>query len=208
MFTGLVEETGTVRAIEPNGRGMRLHVDAVAVVRDAVLGASIAVNGCCLTAVELRADGFAADAVPETLDRTNLGRLAVGDRVNLERPLTLGALVGGHLVTGHIDATTTVRSVEHLDDGSARIAFDLPDAIAPYVVEKGSVALDGTSLTVAALHHDSFEIAVIPHTLAVTVLGTYRPGTVVNVEADLLAKHVERLLEARLGASNATGGAR
>ncbi len=208
MFTGLVEETGVVHRVVPNGDGMRLHIDAHVVVRDAVLGASIAVNGCCLTAVELRPDGFAADAVPETLDRTNLGRLAPGDRVNLERPLKLDSLVGGHLVTGHIDATTTVRSVTALDDGSARIAFDLPADLARYVVEKGSVALDGTSLTVAALHDDSFEIAVIPHTLAVTVLGTYRAGTVVNVEADLLAKHVERLLDARLGAANPTGGTR
>lgn len=194
MFTGLVEELGEVRAVDPVGDGVRIRIAARTVVEDAEIGASIAVNGCCLTVVELDAEGFAADAVPETLRRTALGTLGPGAPVNLERSLAAGDRMGGHIVLGHVDATTTVRDLRANDDGSWWVVFDLPPTIAPYVVEKGSIAVDGVSLTVAELTDDTFSIALIPHTAAVTTLGRVAPGSVVQLEADCLAKHVERLL--------------
>ncbi len=194
MFTGLVEELGEVRSVDPVGDGVRIRIAARTVVEDAEIGSSIAVNGCCLTVVELDPDGFAADAVPETLRRTALGALGPGAPVNLERSLAAGDRMGGHLVLGHVDATTTVRDVRANDDGSWWVVFDLPQSIAAYVVEKGSIAVDGVSLTVAALTDDTFAIALIPHTAAVTTLGRVQPGSVVQLEADCLAKHVERLL--------------
>jgi riboflavin synthase len=194
MFTGLVEELGAVRAVEPVGDGVRITIDATVVVGDAEIGASIAVNGCCLTVVALDEQGFAADAVPETLRRTALGRLRPGDPVNLERSLAAGDRMGGHIVLGHVDATTTVREVRANDDGSWWVVFDLPPQLSPYLVEKGSIAVDGVSLTVAALGDDHFAIALIPHTAAVTTLGRVDAGSVVQLEADCLAKHVERLL--------------
>jgi len=194
MFTGLVEELGAVRRIEPAGDGIRISIAADTVVDDASIGASIAVNGCCLTVVALDDNGFAADAVPETLRRTALRDLRPGSPVNLERPLAAGQRMGGHLVLGHVDGTTTVRAVDHQSDGSRWVVFDLPAHLAPYVVEKGSIAVDGVSLTVADLTPDTFAVALIPHTAAVTTLGHAGPGSVVQLEADCLAKHVERLL--------------
>ncbi|MCU0272840.1 MAG: riboflavin synthase [Acidimicrobiales bacterium] len=194
MFTGLVEELGVVRSVDPVGDGVRIRIAARTVVEDAEIGSSIAVNGCCLTVVELDPEGFAADAVPETLRRTALGALGPGAPVNLERSLAAGDRMGGHIVLGHVDATTTVHDVRANDDGSWWVVFDLPPAIAPYVVEKGSIAVDGVSLTVAELTADTFAIALIPHTAAVTTLGRMAPGSVVQLEADCLAKHVERLL--------------
>lgn len=194
MFTGLVEELGVVRSVDPVGDGVRIRIAARTVVEDAEIGSSIAVNGCCLTVVELDPEGFAADAVPETLRRTALGTLGPGAPVNLERSLAAGDRMGGHIVLGHVDATTTVRDVRANDDGSWWVVFELPQAIAPYVVEKGSIAVDGVSLTVAELTDDTFSIALIPHTAAVTTLGRVAPGSVVQLEADCLAKHVERLL--------------
>lgn len=194
MFTGLVEELGTVRSVDAVGDGVRIRIAARLVVEDAAIGASIAVNGCCLTVVDLDDDGFSADAVSETLRRTALGTLAAGAPVNLERPLAAGDRMGGHIVLGHVDATTTAREVSELADGSWRVVFDLPPAMAAYVVEKGSIAVDGVSLTVADLTDDTFTIALIPHTAAVTTLGRVTAGSVVQLEADCLAKHVERLL--------------
>ena len=194
MFTGLVEEVGTVRSVTPVGEGARVVIAASLVLDDAELGASIAVNGCCLTVVELDDQVWAADAVPETLDRTNIGALVEGDRVNLERPLAANGRYGGHVVQGHVDATATVASVTELDDGSHRYTFDLPLSLANYVVEKGSIAVDGISLTVAAVDSTSFSIAVIPHTHEVTTLGGRTVGDTVNIEADVLAKYVERLV--------------
>jgi riboflavin synthase len=194
MFTGIVEELGTVRAVTPNSGGARIEIVAHQVLDDAELGASIAVNGCCLTVVELRDDGWAADAVTETLDRTALGTLRAGDPVNLERPVRLADRLGGHVVQGHVDAVGTVRARTPLPDGSTRMTFTAPSDVLRYVVEKGSITVDGISLTVAALDDDGFDIAVIPHTLAVTTLGTRRPGDPVNLEVDVLAKYVERLL--------------
>jgi len=207
MFTGIIEELGTVRMITANAGGARIEIVAKAVLDDAVLGASIAVNGCCLTVVELLDDGWAADAVTETLDRTSLGSLVAGDRVNLERPVRLADRLGGHLVQGHVDGVGTLRERVALPDGSTRMTFGAPASVLRYVVEKGSIAVDGISLTVAALDdHASaedrasdeggatFDVAVIPHTLAVTTLGHRQPGDPVNLEVDVLAKYVERLL--------------
>jgi riboflavin synthase len=194
MFTGIVEELGTIRAVFPNEGGARIEIAAERVLEDAELGASIAVNGCCLTVVEFDREHWSADAVTETLDRTSLGRLHAGDPVNLERPVRLADRLGGHLVQGHVDAVGTLRDRAPLPDGSTRMTFAAPAAVLRYVVEKGSITVDGVSLTVAGVGDDAFEIAVIPHTLAVTTLGTRAAGDPVNLEVDVLAKYVERLL--------------
>jgi riboflavin synthase len=195
MFTGIVEELGTVRGVTRNATGLRVEIDAQVVLEDAKVGDSIAVNGCCLTVVALDASGWAADAVGETLARTNLGALREGDPVNLERPLRIGDRLGGHLVQGHVDATGTVRERDPRADGSVHVRFGAPAEVLRYVVHKGSIAVDGVSLTVAALHDDGFTVAVIPHTLAATTLGVREPGDAVNLEADVIAKYVERLAE-------------
>ena len=196
MFTGIVEELGQVRALEPNEGGARIEITATVAIEDAISGASIAVNGCCLTVVELGDGWWAADAVTETLVRTSLGALAVGDPVNLERPLRLADRLGGHLVQGHVDGVGELVDRRALPDGSTRMQFGLPAHLLRYIVEKGSITVDGISLTVAALHEDGFDVAVIPHTLEVTNLGAKQPGGQVNLEVDVLAKYVERLLAA------------
>jgi riboflavin synthase len=196
MFTGIVEELGRVRAVVPHEGGARVEIEAHDVLEDAQLGASIAVNGCCLTVVELGEGWWAADAVTETLHRTALGTLTAGDPVNLERPVRVGDRLGGHVVQGHVDGVGTVRSRAPLPDGSTMVTFDAADALLHYVVEKGSITVDGVSLTVAGLHRDGFDVAVIPHTLAVTTLGSKTPGASVNLEVDVLAKYVERLMPA------------
>jgi riboflavin synthase len=197
MFTGIVEELGHVRSITPFAGGARLAIDAKRVVEDARIGDSIAVNGCCLTVVECDADGWAADAVSETLARTSLGDLREGDPLNLERPVRLSDRLGGHLVQGHVDGTGTVRARTANADGSTTMAFAAAPAILRYVVHKGSITVDGISLTVAALDTDGagFAIAVIPHTLAVTTLGSVEVGARVNLEVDVIAKYVERLVQ-------------
>ena len=196
MFTGIVEELGTVRSVEPIGDGARVQIAATHVVVDAAIGASIAVNGCCLTVVELGEGGFAADAVGETLRRTSLGALRPGDPVNLERPVRVQDRLGGHLVQGHVDGVGTLRTSEPNADGSRRMEFSAPAALLRYVVEKGSITVDGISLTVAEALDDGFAVAVIPHTLAVTTLGTRQVGDPVNLEVDIVAKYVERLIQA------------
>lgn len=194
MFTGLVEEVGTVRSVTPGGGGATLEIDASRVLADVTVGASIAVNGCCLTVVGFDATSWKAAAVPETLARTTIGALRAGDPVNLERPLAADGRYGGHVVQGHVDATTEILAVDELDDGSFRYTFALPESLSPYVVEKGSIAVDGISLTVAGVDATTFSIAVIPHTHEVTTLGSRTVGDRVNLEADVLAKYVERLV--------------
>jgi riboflavin synthase len=194
MFTGIVEELGRIRAVTPNADGARVEIEARTVLEDAVIGASIAVNGCCVTVVELGDGWWAADAVTETLRRTTFGDRAAGDLVNLERPLRLADRLGGHLVQGHVDATGTVRTLVRENDGSTVFRFDAPPEVMRYVVHKGSITVDGISLTVAAVHDDGFSVAIIPHTLAVTTLGFRQPGDPVNLECDMVAKYIERLL--------------
>jgi riboflavin synthase len=196
MFTGLVEELGTVRAVIPNASGARLEIEATTVLDDAELGASIAVNGCCLTAVERGQGWWAADAVEETLRRTCLGTLAAGDRVNLERPVRLADRLGGHIVQGHVDGVGQIAERESLADGSTRVVITAEDSVLRYVVEKGSIAVDGVSLTVAGVDEKTFEFALIPHTATVTTLGIKGAGDPVNLEVDLVAKYVERLMGA------------
>jgi riboflavin synthase len=199
MFTGIVEELGRVRRVVPDAGGARVEIEADTVLTDVELGASIAVNGTCLTVVEWGPGWWAADAVRETLARTALGHLATGDPVNLERPVRLADRLGGHIVQGHVDAVGTVAARVAQPDGSTCFRVAVPAPLLRYVVEKGSITVDGVSLTVAAVHDPpadppGFEVAIIPHTLAVTTFGARRPGDAVNLEVDVLAKYVERLL--------------
>jgi riboflavin synthase len=194
MFTGLVEEMGTIEAVEDRGAGRRIRVRAGAVLGDARVGDSLAIDGCCLTVVECQADGFAVEAVPETLARTTLGERRAGDRVNLERALRLDQRLGGHLVQGHVDGVGVVRAVAREGDG-ARVTLEIPPALGRFVAEKGSLAVDGVSLTVARGLGDGCEIALIPHTLRHTTAGGYRPGCRVNLEVDLVARYLARLLD-------------
>jgi len=194
VFTGIIEELGRVRAIDHREGGARLEIAATAVLTDVRAGDSISVNGCCLTVVDSGDGWWAGDVVIETLERTALGSLEAGEPVNLERPLRLSDHLGGHLVQGHVDAVGHVAAKSPLADGSTRFTFSAPPDVLRYVVEKGSVAIDGISLTVASLGDGAFDVAVIPHTLAVTTLGHKDEGVAVNLEADLIAKYVERLL--------------
>jgi riboflavin synthase len=191
MFTGIVEELATVVAVD----GPRLRVSTSVVGEDSGVGASLAVNGVCLTVVENGGGVLAFDLSEETLRRSALGRLGPGDRVNLERPATLASRLGGHLVQGHVDGVGRVVSIESTADGGAWLTVAPPGEIGRYLVEKGSVTVDGVSLTIAALEGDRFAVALIPHTLAMTTFGSARPGDPVNVEVDVIAKYVERLLE-------------
>jgi riboflavin synthase len=188
---------GEVRAVQHAGPTARLRVRAGLTRGDLPLGASIAVNGACLTVVALEPDGFAVDLGPETLGRTTLGRLAVGDRVNLERPLRLGGVLGGHLVLGHVDGVGAVAEVTRVESTTrVRITLPGPDLL-PSLIPQGSVAVDGVSLTVAALTPTGFEVMLIPHTLAATTLGRLGPGQPVNVEVDVIGKYVLRCLALR-----------
>jgi riboflavin synthase len=196
MFTGIVEELGAVIAVEPQIDAARLRIRGPLVTSDAVHGASIAVNGVCLTVVEVGDGEFTADVMAETLDRSSLGALVTGSRVNLERPVTLEARLGGHLVQGHVDGTGEIlerRPSEHWE--IVRIA--LPDDLGRYVVEKGSITVDGISLTVVEAARDWFSVSLIPTTLELTTLGTKGVGDLVNLEVDVVAKYVERLLQWR-----------
>ncbi|HUF83453.1 MAG TPA: riboflavin synthase [Acidimicrobiia bacterium] len=194
MFTGIVEELGTVRRVERRAGGARFEFEADTVLGDVELGASIAVNGCCVTVVEWGDGWWAADAVTESLERTALGTLQPGDPVNLERPLRLSDRLGGHLVQGHVDAVGRVEARRPLPDGSALVRLAAPPELLRYVVEKGSITVDGVSMTVTSVDDDGFGVAVVPHTLEVTTLGVKGPGDPVNLEVDVLAKYVERLL--------------
>ncbi len=195
MFTGIVEESGIVAALEQREAGARLVIRCSNVLGGANEGASIAVNGVCLTALHLTGDSFSADLAPETLARTNLGELQPGARVNLERPVTPATLLSGHIVQGHVDGTGEVVSIQALGDGNYWLKVRVPATLDRYLVEKGSIAVDGISLTIAALEEGPVVgITVIPHTFAHTTLGAARAGTRLNIEVDVLAKHVEKLL--------------
>lgn len=193
MFTGIIEELGTVESLMPDQGGSRLVVAATLVTSDSKDGDSIAVNGVCLTALNVTAGSFAADLSQETLDRSTLGRLVAGSRVNLERAVTPSTRLGGHIVQGHVDARGEfISATEHGDFWTVRIGY--PEDISRYLVFKGSVAVEGISLTIASLTEAHFEIAVIPKTWELTNLSTLRSGDPVNLEADVIAKYVERML--------------
>ena len=195
MFTGIVEETGMVRAAEPRGDGLRVAIDAAATARGLPIGGSVAVNGCCLTAVEVSADGFACDLTRETLARTAFAeRLRPGALVNLERPMRADGRFDGHIVQGHVDGVGRIAALERHGE-SADLVVEPPPDLRRYLVEKGSVAVDGISLTVAALAPGRFTVAIIPYTLARTNLARASAGDPVNLEVDILAKYVERLLQ-------------
>ena len=191
MFTGIIEERGAVRALE----GGRLSIACRVVVNDSPIGASVAVNGTCLTVVERDDDHLAFDLSDETVARTSLRRLVAGHPVNLERPVSLAARLGGHIVQGHVDGVGTLIAIEPGPDGGAVLRIGVPEDLLRYVVHKGSITVDGVSLTVAALHDDGVSIALIPHTLAMTSLGAAVVGDPVNLEMDMIAKYVERLME-------------
>jgi riboflavin synthase len=191
MFTGIVEELGSVRTLDRN----RLVVACDTVTDDSDAGASVAVNGVCLTVVERSPGALAFDISEETVARTSLRRLATGAPVNLERPITLVARLGGHVVQGHVDGVGEVTAVDRDAVGGARVRLAIPADLRRYTVEKGSITVDGVSLTVAELHDDGVTIALIPHTLSVTTLGSLPPGGLVNIEVDMIARYVERLLE-------------
>jgi riboflavin synthase len=208
MFTGIVEEMGWVRRIEERPGhprdaqvGRRFWFSAERVLEDAEVGSSISVSGVCLTVVAVEPGRFGVDAVPETMSRTILGGLRVGDPVNLERPLTLEQRLGGHLVQGHVDGVGEVLAVTPEGDG-VRVTIGIPGPLRRFVAEKGSLAVDGVSLTVARAEADRCEVALIPHTLQVTTSGGYARGTRVNLEVDLLARYLARLVEE----SSAAGG--
>jgi riboflavin synthase len=193
MFTGLVETPGTVHRIQPAGHGRRLSLSAPSLTEGTQIGDSVAVNGACLTVVEIAGDTLAFEAGPETLAKTNLGELKAGDRVNLERSLRLGDRLGGHLVQGHVDGIGHI--AERRREGEWEVVwFACPSALAEQMVPKGSVTVDGISLTLVDVSSDRFSVALIPHTLAVTTLGFKGPGDSVNLETDILAKYVWKCL--------------
>jgi riboflavin synthase len=194
MFTGIVEELGTVAAMTTRATGARIAVRCATVLSDAGEGVSIAVNGVCLTALDIRPDSFSADVAPETLRRTNLGALAAGSRVNLERPLSPTGRLSGHIVQGHVDGTGEFLGLEALGDDNWWLRVRVPAELDPFLVFKGSIAIDGISLTIAALESDVLSVTIIPHTFRNTTLGGYKPGARINLECDVLAKHVEKLL--------------
>ena len=194
MFTGIVEELGTVAALEEQSDAVRLTVEGAVATEGAALGDSIAVNGCCLTVATLGEGTFTADVMKMTLDKTSLGALALGHRVNLERACTPQTRLGGHIVQGHVDTTGTILARtpgEHWE----LVEITLPEQIRRYVVLHGSITVDGISLTVAELRDETFVVSLIPETLARTTLGFKQPGDPVNLEADIIAKHVERLIQ-------------
>ncbi len=203
MFTGIVEELGEITAVENFPDASRFRLRGPVVTEGAKHGDSIAVNGVCLTVVEHEGDEFTADVMAETLKRSSLGALTVGSRVNLERPTSVGARLGGHIVQGHVDGTGTIVAREPSENWEI-VTVSLPAELSRYVVEKGSITVDGVSLTVVDAGPDFFTISLIPTTLALTTLGIKQPGDPVNLEVDIIAKYVERLLGDRVQQQEAT----
>ncbi len=194
MFTGLVEEKGTLINKIRTGDGYRLEIKAEKVLEDTVIGSSISVNGCCLTVVEKKADSVSMDTIEETLKKTNLGDLTIGDYVNLERPLKADARLGGHFVLGHVDTKGEVVEIKELSN-SHFMKIRFPEEFKQYLIYVGSVSIDGVSMTVAELRDNVFGIGIIPHTWHETVFSTKKPGSTVNLEFDVLGKYVERIME-------------
>jgi riboflavin synthase len=194
VFTGIVRERGRIAAVEGGGNARRLDVDAPATAGQLAVGDSVSIGGCCLTATAVSNGRFSVTAVPESLSRTTLARLAPGDEVNLETATRAGEPLGGHYVQGHVDGIGTVVSVEPEEEGT-RVRIEAAPALLRYCVEKGSITVDGVSLTITALRAGAFEVALVPHTLEQTTLGGLEPGVEVNLEVDILAKYVEKLLD-------------
>jgi riboflavin synthase len=195
MFTGIIEQLGTVQSLTRGPAGARLTIGADLVLSDLTVGASIAVNGVCLTAIDISDTTFAADLSPETLDRTNLGALQSNSLVNLERPLATGDRLSGHFVQGHVDGTGEITCLDDAGDENWLLEVRVPKDLGRYLVFKGSIAINGISLTLSAVEDDLVSVAIIPHTYENTALHTQRPGTTVNIECDMLAKHLEKLLQ-------------
>ena len=193
MFTGIVEAVGRVAAVDDRGEGKALTIEALSVVDGLGVGGSVAINGACLTAIEVGESSFVVEAITETLRRTNLGRLEAGSLVNLERAMPAGGRFDGHIVQGHIDMAGSVTAVEP-DGSGVRVRIECGSGFMRHVVEKGSITVNGVSLTVSGVDKSGFEFALIPHTLEVTTFGSVSVGDIVNLEADILAKYVERLL--------------
>ncbi len=193
MFTGIIEECGTVTAVQKNAASAVLHIGCSKILSDIHLGDSIAVNGVCLTVTAFDKKGFSADVMHETLNRSSLGKLSAGSRVNLERAMAAGGRFGGHIVSGHIDGTGTITQIQK-DDNAVWYTINCGNQLLKYIIEKGSIAIDGISLTVARLEHRSFSVSIIPHTLSETILADKKSGDIVNLENDCIGKYVERLL--------------
>lgn len=194
MFTGIVEETGTLRSLSRGSKSCVIHVQCSTVLEDTRIGDSIAVNGICLTVTSMESGGFTADVMNETLSRSSLAQTRPGDPVNLERAMAANGRLGGHIVSGHIDGTGIIREIRD-DDNAVWYTVEAPSEILRYVVEKGSIAIDGISLTVARVDDRSFQVSVIPHTRAVTALSSRRVGSPVNLENDIVGKYVEKLMQ-------------
>ncbi len=203
MFTGIVEEVGTLRSIRPGAASYALDLGAALVMESAAVGDSILTDGVCLTVTSLRRDGFTADAMPETVRRTTLSERRPGDRLNLERAMTLRSRLGGHLVSGHVDGVGVVSAVAP-EDNALVVELEAPEAVARMTVDQGSIAVDGVSLTVVAVAGDRISVSLIPHTASVTTLGRLKPGAHVNLEADLIAKYVYAFVSGRKPADGLT----
>ncbi|MBL0732564.1 MAG: riboflavin synthase [Desulfosarcina sp.] len=205
MFTGIIEALGKIKGIQKSGRSIRMTIDAGFSLDETKVGDSISVSGVCLTAVEINGRIFKMDMSPETYAVTNFSRAKVGDRVNLERALRLCDRLDGHLVSGHIDGTGTIINKKTLDNAIV-IAIEAPEALTRYMIKKGSVALDGISLTINNCTNNSFEITIIPHTAKLTTIGFKKAGDIVNIETDMLGKYVERFMTKSVGAEKEATG--
>ena len=203
MFTGIVEETGKIESVTKGSKSAILTVAAHKVLEDTKIGDSIAVNGVCLTVTSINGNKFTADVMAETIRRSSLGSLKHGSKVNLERAMAADGRFGGHIVSGHIDGVGTIRSLIR-EDNAVWVEIETPDKLLKYIVEKGSIAIDGISLTVAKLTDDSFSVSVIPHTGEETTLLTKKPGDIVNLENDIVGKYVERFINFNAGDTGRT----